>query len=111
MANPVKFTYRETDYKLEFTRKSIKLMEKNGLSLDFSKQMVTSSENLFRGAFLANHKHTNGNLIAEIYENMPNKGDLNTRLMDLYNETLTALYDPEAEKTEETDNENFIHWE
>ncbi len=111
MSNPIKFTYSGVNYTLEFTRKSIKLMEKNGLSPDFQNKMVTSAENLFRGAFFANHKYTNEKLIGEIYENMPRKGDLNTRLAELYSETLTVLYDSEAESSEETENENFIHWE
>jgi hypothetical protein len=112
MSEPIKFTYKGTDYKLEFTRKSIKLMEKTGFKFNDEAiaKPVTFCEDLFRGAFFANHKNVMLKTIEEIYESIANKGALRDRLMEMFTETMNALYDDDV--TTETENtENFILWE
>jgi hypothetical protein len=112
MADTIKFSYKGKDYVLEFTRKSIKQMERNGFRFNDEAiaQPVTFSEELFYGAFLANHKNVMRKTADEIYEQIADKGGLRERLMEMYSNTMTALFgESDDEETEE--NENFIHWE
>ena len=54
MAKTIKFSYKGVDYTLEFTRKSIEIMEHKGFVLsDISEKPMTILPTLFRGAFLA----------------------------------------------------------
>ncbi len=50
------FDHKGTQYTLEFTRDSIKQMERTGFSLDVAQtQPMTSLLTLFKGAFIAHH--------------------------------------------------------
>ena len=53
---------------------------------------------LFAGAFLAHHRYVKRAVIAEIYAQLPNKGDMLGKLVEMYSEPIVALMDdPEAE--------------
>lgn len=111
MNTTIDFNYKGKTYSLEFTRKSIKTMEDRGFTLDDNmlNKPVTLLSELFRGAFLVNHKFVKPTLIDEILETMKNKGKLRNKLIDMYTDTLQALYNDEEES--ESDEETFTDWE
>lgn len=93
------FENNGTQYTLEFTRDTIKQMERGGFSLDkAADQPITSLLTLFRGAFIAHHPRTSQAVIDEIWENLGNKDGLFEALANLYNEPMEALMkEPEDE--------------
>ena len=106
MAKRIRFTYDGVDYTLEFTRKSVERMENAGFVITevFEKPM-TLLPTLFAGAFLAHHRSTKREVIDKIYETMPNKQELITKLAEMYNEPIAALLD------EPEDEEGNVKWE
>ena len=98
MNKQLKFTYEGKEYCLEFTRKSVEAMEKNGfVAGDIKDKPMTVLPALFAGAFLANHRFTKGDVIEEIFSKMTNKGELIGKLSEMYNEPIMALVDEPAE--------------
>lgn len=99
MAKQLNFTYQGTEYCLEFTRKSIETMERNGfVASDINTKPMSTLPTLFAGAFLANHRYTKQNVIDEIFSKMTNRGELIGKLAEMYNEPIMALIDDPDEK-------------
>lgn len=97
MAKQIKFEYEGQEYTLEFTRKSIETMERQGFVADdiVNKPMSTLPA-LFAGAFVAHHRFIKKELVNEIYAKMTNKQELIEKLAEMYNEPiLTLLEEPE----------------
>ena len=100
MNKQLKFTYQDKDYCLEFTRKSVEVMEKNGfIASEINDKPMTVLPTLFSGAFLANHRFTKKEVIDEIFAKMTNKTELIGKLSEMYNEPILALVD-EPEESE-----------
>ena len=97
MNKQLKFTYQDKEYTLEYTRRSVEQMERNGfIATDIENKPMTVLPALFRGAFLANHRFVKTEIIDEIYSKMTNKADLIGKLSEMYNEPIKALVeDPE----------------
>ena len=103
MNKQLNFTYTDkktgvsTDFCLEFTRKSVETMEKNGfIASDITEKPMTVLPALFRGAFLANHRFTKADVIDEIFSKLTNKSELISKLSEMYNEPiLTLVEEPE----------------
>lgn len=89
-------------YTLEFTRKTIELMEKNGfVAADMERKPMTLLPALFEGAFLAHHRFVKRDVIDAIYAKLNRKDELIGALVEMYNEPLMALLDePEQENDE-----------
>ncbi len=89
-------------YTLEFTRKTIELMEKNGFIVaDVERKPMTLLPALFAGAFLAHHRFVKRDVIDAIYAKLNHKDELIGALVEMYNEPLMALLDePEQENDE-----------
>lgn len=89
-------------YTLEFTRKTIELMEKNGfVAADMERKPMTLLPALFAGAFLAHHRFVKRDVIDAIYAKLNHKDELISALVEMYNEPLMALLDePEQENDE-----------
>ncbi len=89
-------------YTLEFTRKTIELMEKNGfVAADMEGKPMTLLPALFAGAFLAHHRFVKRDVIDAIYAKLNHKDELIGALVEMYNEPLMALLDePEQENDE-----------
>ena len=87
-------------YTLEFTRKTVKLMEQQGfIAEDVNKKPMTMLPALFAGAFLAHHRFVKPDVIEKIYARLPQKDELIAKLVEMYNEPLLTLLD-EPEQTE-----------
>ena len=100
MSKQLRFTYDDKEYCLEFTRKSVELMEKNGfVASDITSKPMTVLPALFAGAFLANHRFVKNEVINEIFSKMTNKSELIGKLSEMYNEPIMALVD-EPEESE-----------
>ena len=100
MNKQLKFTYQDREYCLEYTRKSVEMMEKQGfVASDITEKPMTVLPALFAGAFLANHRFAKKEVIDEIFSKMTNKTELIGKLSEMYNEPIMALVD-EPEESE-----------
>ena len=94
MAKQLRFTYQDRDYCLEYTRKSVETMEKNGfVAADIANKPMTTLPALFAGAFLANHRFVKQEVVDAIFAKMTNKGELIGKLAEMYNEPIMTLVD------------------
>lgn len=92
MAKQLKFTFKEIEYTLEYTRRSVSEMENKGfIAREIEDKPMTVLPALFEGAFLAHHRYTKKDVIDEIFKNMTNKEDLIGKLAEMYNEPIMAL--------------------
>ena len=105
MSKQITFSYDGKEYKLEFTRRTIRQMEENGFNIQLiGEKPMTMLPDFFAGAFRANHKNVKRELIDEIYTNMPNKDKLIEKLVEMYNEPLSALMEePEENSAKKVD--------
>ena len=98
MSKQLRFTYQDKEYCLEYTRKSVEMMERNGFVVsDIQDKPMTTLPALFAGAFLANHRFVKKEIIDEIFSKMGNKSDLIGKLAEMYNEPIKALIDEPEE--------------
>lgn len=105
MNKQMSFTYKDKEYILTFTRKSVERMERNGfVASDIGDKPMTTLPALFAGAFLANHPFAKKELIDEIFSKLTNKQELIGKLAEMYNEPIAAL----VEEPEE--NERNLNW-
>lgn len=101
MSKQLNFVYNGTEYTLEFTRKSVEQMERDGFVADeIHNKPMTMLPTLFAGAFKAHHRWVKREVIDEIYSKMTNKGELIGKLAEMYNEPIMALVDDPAESSE-----------
>lgn len=101
MSKQLRFTYKDKEYCLEFTRRSVETMERNGfIANDIREKPMTTLPALFAGAFLANHRFVKADLINEIYDHMTNKSELIGKLAEMYNEPIMAMVDDPDENAE-----------
>ena len=98
MSKQLKFKYNGTEYTLEFTRRTVEQMEREGfIAEDITSKPMTMLPTLFAGAFKAHHKFVKREVIDDIFSKMTNKGDLLGRLAEMYQEPILALVDePDA---------------
>lgn len=103
---PIKFEFKGKDYTLEFTRDTVRMVEKSGFDYhDIESKQMDSVCTLFAGAFLAHHRFVKQDVIDEIFDNIPNKLALLERLGALYMLPYEALF------IEGKDEKNAIKWE
>jgi hypothetical protein len=100
MSKTLTFSYEGEDYTLEFTRRTVSEMEKNGfVADDIDIKPMTVLPQLFAGAFLAHHRWVKSSVIEEIYSKMTHKEALIGKLAEMYNEPIMALVaEPEESK-------------
>ena len=105
MAKQWTIEYDGTKYTLEYTRRTVQMMERRGfVASDVEKKPMTVLPELFAGAFLAHHQYLKKNQIEEIYAHLPHRNELIGVLAEMYNEPLeTLLEEPE-------ESEGNAHW-
>lgn len=102
----IRFTFEDREYTLEFTRKSIEMMERQGfVAGDIVSKPMTTLPALFAGAFLANHRFAKKEDILRMFDLFQNKQELIGKLGEMFNEPLAALVDDPEES------EGNISWE
>ena len=101
MAKTLTLTFEGKDYELEFTRETLKLMERNGfIGDDLVNKPMTMLPEFFAYAFQAHHKwDIKRKDIDRIFKATPNKGELLAKLVEMYREPLESLMeDPEVDE-------------
>lgn len=105
MAKQIKFEFEGKEYTLEFTRKSIETMERQGfIASEITEKPVSTLPALFAGAFLAHHKYVKRDVIDRIFDKLTNKQELIGKLAEMYNEPIEALMD------EPEEDEGNVNW-
>lgn len=106
MAKTLTIKYNDSEYTLEFTRKSIEILEKRGFKIsDIQDKPVSTLPMLFAGAFIAHHKFAKPEVIDEIFSKLRNKEELLGKLAEMYNEPILAMMD------EPEESEGNLDWE
>ena len=101
MNKQLRFTFEDKEYVLEFTRRTVEQMERQGfVASDIRDKPMTTLPALFQGAFMANHRFMRPELIDRIYAHMTNKTELIGKLAEMYNEPIMALVDDPDEGAE-----------
>ena len=68
MAKQLVFTYKDKEYTLEFTRRTVTEMEKKGfVAAEVEAKPMSTLPALFEGAFLAHHRFEKKEVIDDIY--------------------------------------------
>lgn len=100
MNKQLTFTFEGKEFILEFTRRSVEMMERNGfVASEVRDKPMSTLPALFAGAFLAHHRFVKQDVIDRIYEKMINKQELIGKLAEMYNEPINALVnDPEEDE-------------
>lgn len=105
MAKTISFEFDNTEYTLEFTRRTVKDMESEGFSLSAMRDRpVTMFPLLFAGAFRCHHRGIGKEQVQRIYKALPNKEELAESLYEMYNGAIDTLFE------EPEDNEKKVQW-
>ena len=108
MAKQINLNYNGKDYCLEYTRDTVKQMEREGfVSSDIVTKPMSTLPKLFAGAFKAHHRFdTKQKQIDEIFELFKSKQALVEKLAEMYAEPMEALMNDDN-----IDEGNAIAWE
>ena len=108
MGKQLNFEYKNKEYTLEFTRESVKQMEREGfVAKDIMEKPMLTLPKLFAGAFKAHHRFdTKQKQIDEIFELFTNKQALVEKLAEMYAEPMETLMDDDN-----IDEGNAIAWD
>lgn len=106
MAKRIELTYNGNKFTLEYTRDTVRQMERAGFNIDSAMDTpLTSVETLFTGAFLANHGKAVKDRIPEKILKGGIPKDMFGKLIEMYNEPISEMFD------EGEDNEGNLEWE
>lgn len=98
MAKQLKINYKDNEYTLEYNRRSVEQLERQGfVASEITSKPMTVLPTLFMGAFLKNHRKVKREIIDDIFSNLTNKQDLVAKLAEMYNEPIEALFDEPEE--------------
>lgn len=101
----INLDYKGKKYVLEYTRETVKTIEKLGFSFDkYSENPMTQIPIVFNGAFLKNHKFMKNDEIQEIYDSLKDKQKLMEGLLSMISDCYTSLMD-------DSNNEGNATWE
>lgn len=101
----LQFEFKGNKYTLEYTRDSVRQLEKSGFSLQgFKDAPFSNLLILFKGAFISQHKFIKDNVVEEMWEALTNKEALIEKLMEMYGDTAESFLD-------EPDDEGKVNWE
>ena len=102
--NQINFDYDGKHYCLEYNRDSVRQMEAAGFTTnDIDQKPQTRVEQLWQGAFMANHRRVSNTVIKELYGKMKDKEALLGKQSEMYNNALAYLLPDE-------DDEGNVEW-
>ena len=94
MNKQLTFSYKDKDYTLEYTKDTIRQMERNGFRPDeLAEKPMTMLPDLFAGAFIKHHPTVKRSKVDELYGMMKDKSKLLQTLLEMYAEPVDALMD------------------
>ncbi len=94
----IAFDYNGTQYELGFSRRTVKVLESQGFSVQqLNDKPGTMIPLLFRGSFLMNHPNVKEDTVNAIYKKLNNKTELISALVESYAETVSSLFDDSDE--------------
>ena len=94
-------------YTLEYTRKSVAMMEKQGFNIsEVDSKPMTMLPALFAGAFLAHHRFVKRDVIDNIFARLTHKDELIGVLGEMYSAPLLSLLD----EPKQEDSEGNLTW-
>lgn len=106
MAKQIVLKHEGKEYTLEFNRKSIQAMERQGfVASDIGDKPMSTLPALFAGAFQMHHRFLNKSVIDDMLYHIKNKEAFIEKLSEMYSEPLITLID------EPEENEGNIDWE
>ncbi len=96
----IELTFDDKNYTLEFTRRTVRDLENSGFNIyEASSKPVSSTETLFRGAFLAHHKNMKVEEADRIWAGIEDKAGLFEVLTDMYIAAVEATMEEPKEST------------
>ena len=100
------------NYTLEYTRKSVEIMEKQGfVAEEVDRKPMTMLPALFAGAFIARHRFVKKEVIDRIHARLPRKDELIPKLVEMYNEPiLTLMEEPTTGEGDEGNMDWTANW-
>ncbi len=105
MAKRIEIKYNGEKYTLEFTRDTVRQMERAGFNIEEAMASpLTSIETLFTGAFLANHGRAVKDRVPEKILKGKIPKEMFGKLIEMYNEPIAEMFDDE-------DGEGNLEWE
>lgn len=106
MNTKINLTYNGVNYTLEYSRMTIKMIEKEGFVLEnFSSQPMSMIGLAFKGAFYKNHTKISQELVDEIYSQCVDKEKLMENIIKMITECYESLTD------DPIGNEGNVTWE
>lgn len=105
MSKKIQFNYNGVDYTLEYNRRAIEYIEKQGFQInELSTKPMLMLPLAFEGLFFKNHKKVTKTIIDEIFDKFTDKENLISTIAEMLTETYNTLQsDPE-------DDEGNIEW-
>lgn len=103
----IKITDKTNDkeYILEYTRDTIRSMERQGFRVNEVTEMPASMiPMLFYGAFFSNHPTMKRKKADELYYSLSNRSELINKLLEMYGEAYSSL-------TDDSENSGNAEWE
>lgn len=100
MSKKITFNYGGTEYTLEYTRKTIVQMEKEGFNVaDLETKVMTTIPMLYEGAFKCHHPRITQEKLDEIYDSIENKDEFLGALAEMCAEPYEKLMaEPKGKK-------------
>lgn len=106
MSKKIEFQFENQEYCLEYNRDSIKAMELQGFNYqEFYNKPALMTDMLFEGAFIKNHRNIKRTKIQDIYDNLQNKTELISVLIDMVKESYEELFGEEEGKDDSKNTE------
>lgn len=100
MNKKIEFNYKGTDYVLEYNRKAVEFMERQGFVVsELAEKPMLMLPMAFEGLFFKNHKNAKKTDIDEIFDKFKDKSALISTIAEMLNETYSTLQ-AEPEGTE-----------
>lgn len=94
MSKKVFVEHEDELYTLEYTRKSIETLERQGFRIkDIESKPLTVLPQMFKGAFYANHKGIKSRVVDDIFDRIDDKSLLIEKLAAMYAEPIEVLFE------------------
>lgn len=103
----IKLTVKEKEYKLEYNRRIVAMMDKQGFNVNkVEDNPLTMLTLLYRSAFKMNHPTLSDDKIDEVWKGVRGKQKLIAKLVEMYGNTIQSVLSDEEEIEE--GNENWV---